>query len=186
MYTPPIVDGLRPHAIVSPVDRSLFSWPAFLDARGLTQGNSQAWPSAQKPVAVPFYLWQPETIYQLGWLNGSGTMTDNVDVGVYDSSWNRKISTGSTARAGASSLQFVDVADTPLAAPAKYFLVMSDDGTTAGQQNAWFLTSQIVQLADCWDSSTNAFPLPDPLTNMVLAATFVIVPVMFMAFRSVV
>jgi len=147
-------------------------------------GGSVAWPSANKPIAMPFRIFKGTTIYQIGWKNGSGTMTDSADVGIYDTSWNRKVSSGSVARAGVSSVQWADVTDTFLQV-GKYYLVMSNNGTTAGQSIATDGTLSAVMLAGlgCFDSGTNAFVLPDPLTNMVAAATFTQLPMMFMAGR---
>lgn len=180
-------DQPAPPDIVTIANKTMFSYIGQAELGGQTTGGNFTWPSANKPVAIPFYLWQPKTVYQLGWLNGSGTMTDSVDIGIYDSSWVRKVSAGSTALSGASSLQFVNVTDTPLTAPAKYYLVMSCNGTTANQLNVITGTvTQMLVLAGCFDSATNAFPLPDPLTNMVAAATFVSIPNMYIAFRSLI
>jgi hypothetical protein len=150
------------------------------------QGASTLWPSANKPIAVPFRVFTGMTIFQLGWQNGSGTMTDSFDIGVYDPSWNRKVSGGGTARSGVSAVQWVDVTDTFLQA-GKYYLVGAGNGITAGQFVDYLSGSGWTAVANAalgfFDSATNAYPLPNPLTNMVACATFTAVPLMFMAGR---
>jgi hypothetical protein len=145
---------------------------------------SVTWPSANKPIATPFRVFKGMTVYQLGWRNGSGTMTDSADIGIYDASWNRKVSAGSTARSGVSSIQWIDVTDTFLK-PGKYYVVTATNGVTASQQTsiAAALTVGTMAALGCFDSATNAFPLPDPLTNMVAAATFTWAPTSFIAAR---
>jgi hypothetical protein len=145
---------------------------------------SVTWPSANKPMAIPFRVFKGMTVYQLGWRNGSGTMTDSADIGIYDTAWNRKVSAGSTARSGASAIQWIDVTDTFLR-PAKYYIVTATNGVTASQQTAiaGALTVGTMAALGCFDSATNAFVLPDPLTNMVAAATFTWAPTSFIAAR---
>jgi hypothetical protein len=135
------------------------------------------WPSANKPIAVPFRVFKGMTVYQLGWINGSGTMTDSIDIGIYDASWNRKVSGGGTARSGASAIQWVDVTDTFLRA-GKYYVVQAGNGVTANQAQAVASaqTTATLQTLQCFDSATNAYVLPDPLTNMVTAGTFTVIP----------
>jgi hypothetical protein len=148
--------------------------------------GSTLWPSANKPIAVPFRVFVGMTVYQLGWVNGSGTMTDSFDIGVYDASWNRKVSGGGTARGTLSTTQWVDVTDTFLQV-GKYYLVGAGNGITAGQFTSYISVSgQTVTLnasLGFFDSATNAYPLPDPLTNMVACATFTGVPMMAIAAR---
>lgn len=146
--------------------------------------TSGTWGAVNDPVAVPFWLQTPETVYQLGWYNGS-VAGGHVDVGVYDSAWVRKVSSGSTVGSGNSTLQFVDVADTVLV-PGKYYMVMSLDDVTANRIALQVQTVAALALAGVYDSTTDAFPLPDPLTNMALAATYVNVPFVVVALRTVV
>lgn len=138
---------------------------------------SGAWASANDPVAIPFVLSQAGVVTQLGWVNGSSA-GGNVDVGVYSSSWVRLISTGSTAGSGNSAWQFVDVADTALP-PGRYYLVMARDNTTANRVSSYasLVSAPLLALAGVQDTTTNSFPLPNPLTNMAEAATFTRIPI---------
>jgi hypothetical protein len=148
--------------------------------------GSTVWPSANKPVAIPFRVFVGMTVYQLGWQNGTGIMTDSFDIGVYDASFNRKVSGGGTARSGASAIQWVDVTDTFLQV-GKYYLVGAGNNTTANQftdfmsGSGWTVTANAA--LGFQDSATNAYPLPDPLTNMVACATFTAIPLMMIGAR---
>lgn len=146
--------------------------------------GSQTWSSANKPVGVPFRVFKGMTVYQLAWRNGSGTMTDSMDVGVYDAAFNRKVSGGGTARAGISSIQWVDVTDTFLPV-GKYYLVGASNGVTANNAASVIASLSAVMLAGlgCQDSATNSYPLPDPLVGMAAAATFTFVPWMAIGAR---
>lgn len=132
---------------------------------------SVAWFSANDPCAYPFRLSEPGTVKKLGWVNGTAA-GGNVDIGVYSTAWVRLVSTGSTAGSGNSLWQWVDVTDTALAA-GKYYLAMSRDNTTANRCQRWGNALPVGghTLLGTQDSATNAFPLPDPLTNMGDAAT---------------
>ncbi len=141
------------------------------------------WPVANKPVAIPFRVFVGMTVYQLGWRNGSGTMTDSFDIGIYDTGFNRKIAGGGTARSGAAAIQWVDVADTYLTV-GKYYLAGAGNGITASNATQVVATSAVFMAGlGVMDSGTNAYPLPDPLTNMVAAATFTGMPWMAIAAR---
>lgn len=138
------------------------------------------WTAANDPLAFPFRLNEGCTVTRLGWVNGTTLTTSNFDMGIYTSAFARVVSTGSTARAGASAWQFVDVADTPLA-PGDYYLVGAGDTAVANRPGGiQAVAAPGLALFGAFDSATDAFPLPDPLTNMALATTFTILPWMCM------
>lgn len=146
---------------------------------------SGAWVSANDPLALPFVLRKGGTVTQLGWLNGSAA-GGGVDLGIYNTSWVRMISTGAQTGSGNTAWQWIDVTDTPLAA-GRYYLAMSRDNITASRQlfvNHTALAS-LMGLMGCQDSATDAYPLPDPLTNMALCTTFTRVPICGIAFRGI-
>ena len=148
------------------------------------QVTSQAWYAANRPAAFPFVLNEGMTVYKLGWLNGSSAAA-NVDIGIYDSAWNRKVSAGSTAQSGGNQIQEVDVADTYLPR-GSYYVAMVVSDATVNRIQAYTVASMglgINALAGTKDSGTTALPLPDPLTNMVVAATITNVPIIYIAGR---
>jgi hypothetical protein len=145
---------------------------------------SFTWPGANDAVAIPFKIFTGTMVYQLGWWNGSGIPTDGCDVGIYDTSWNRKVSGGGTTRVGASLIQWVDVTDTYLP-PGKYYAAMSNNGVTntnARSTNGVMSVSFLSALG-CFDSATASYPLPDPLAGMAAASIFSSIPLIFIAGR---
>lgn len=148
--------------------------PEFSVARlcyGVTGSTNAPWFSANDPAAYPFRLGEAAVVTHLGWLNGSAA-GGNVDIGVYSTSWVRLVSAGSTGGSGNSAWQWVNVTDTALPA-GQYYLVMSRDNTTANRCFRWANTQSDAMLAmlGTYSSATDAFPLPDPLTNMALTTT---------------
>lgn len=135
---------------------------------GATLTNA-AWASANDPVAIPFTFWETVTVYKLAMQNGSSP-GDNFDIGIYDENWVRKVSAGSTA--ATSSWQVVDIADTVIG-PGRYWLVLVRDTTTASRCGFYTVSFTVASMAfaGLFDSATDAFPLPDPLTNMAAVAT---------------
>lgn len=89
--------------------------------------SSQAWPSANLAIFVPVRIPYPVTVYKMVVGCGSGT-GGNFDVGIYDSSGNKLVSSGATARPGASQEKVVDVTDTVIG-PGLYYFALSADGT---------------------------------------------------------
>lgn len=91
--------------------------------------SSIAWPTANTAVFVPFHVYTPTVVKQIGWFNGSA-VSGNVDCGIYDAAGTRLISTGSTAQAGVSTIQTVDVTDT-LLGPGLFYMAFAADNITA-------------------------------------------------------
>lgn len=152
---------------------------------GSSTSLSGTWTGINDPVAVPFRLSQAAIVDQLGWCNGSAA-GGNFDLGVYDSAWARLVSTGSTASASNNVWQFVDVAATSLLPNVTYYLAMSSNNTTANRLRYHTLGNTIpaAALIGVFDSSTDAFPLPNPLTNMAAATVNSFIPVTAIALRA--
>lgn len=165
--------------------------PVFSASRLILPSNgvtSAAWNAANNPVALPFILPRNRTVYQLGWVNGSSA-GDNADVGIYsgDGNWTRLVSTGSTTGTGNSLVQFVDVTDTALTAGTLYYAVMCRDTTTANRTRMiGSINPSASALAGQMTTTTASFPLPNPLTNMVLVSASGAVPLVILALRSLV
>jgi len=146
---------------------------------------SNTWFSANDPVAIPFRLSAVAIVDQLGICHGSAA-GGNFDVGVYDAAWTRLVSTGSTLATGNNLWQFVNVTDTALNANVLYYLVGARDNVTANRQRSYGISGTVGGCVLCGmqDSATDAFPLPNPLTNMAAAATVAVAPLMAVAFRA--
>jgi hypothetical protein len=121
---------------------------------------SAIWPVASKAIFVPFYLPTPILIKQLFCENGSA-VSGNIDIGLFNRYGDLIISTGSTAQAGVSAPQVVDIADTELG-PGTYYKALSIDnivGTTIRSS----LAAAMLRIAGVQEMAA-AFPLPNPAT----------------------
>lgn len=142
-------------------------------------GGSAVWPSANRALFFPFYLGARMTATKIAWINGAA-VSGNCDAGIYDLAGTRLVSSGSTAQAGTSAIQTVDITDTILS-PGTYYMALAVDNTTAAFMrvgpNALLLAGAgVAQMA-------TAFPLPDPATLAVVAAAYL--PYMGVSFRTV-
>lgn len=159
-----------------------FATPGVLQINASTA--SAAWSAANKPFAIEFAVNYACVVRQLGWINGTAA-GGGVDMGIYDLAWNRLVSTGAQTGTGNSVFQWIDVTDTALA-PGRYYLAMSRDNTTANRILQWatLASADLMKVLGCFDSATDAYPLPNPLTNMVAAATFTRPPSFWIATRT--
>lgn len=181
---------MPPRVASLPRTKERIIYPGVLDVFGIAEllnatraSASAAWPSASDPVAIPFAISEASTVFQLGWRNGSSAGS-NWDIGIYTTSFVRLVSAGATVGSGNSAWQWVDVTDTALPI-GRYYLALSVDATTANRASLFTTPALATIMALCgvMDSTTNASPLPDPLTNMAPAATFTRIPVCAIATR---
>lgn len=135
--------------------------------------------TASLAMFIPVIVRNQITVYQLGWSNGA-TVSGNVDVGIYDRNQNRLVSAGSTAQAGTSALQIVDVADTVLA-PGLYYLAMAMDNGTGLVARGSFTNAQWPRACGVTNQAS-AFALPS--TAAWGAPTSALVPYIFAAVES--
>lgn len=93
---------------------------------GAAGGASTAWPAANRAIFVPISVPYPVTVYKL--VVGAGaTSAGSFDVGLYDSSGNRLVSSGATVK-GAAVEHVIDVTDTRIG-PGVYYLALAANGT---------------------------------------------------------
>lgn len=138
-------------------------WPGSLRAigaeliasRASQQAASTAWPTIGLAVGFPFTLDRPRTVYQLGWENGA-TPGGNFDCAILRPDGTRMVSTGSTARAGASVLQRVDVADTLL--PADTYILIGA-ASTAAAMFAWVPLAPLASIMGLVTIAATAIPI---------------------------
>lgn len=98
---------------------------ALLGLQHNVASASTAWPSANRAILVPVRLAIPAIAYKMA--IGSGvTASGNFDVGIYDSEFNRLVSSGSTAK-GNSVESIANITDTPLE-PGLYYLALAANG----------------------------------------------------------
>lgn len=98
-----------------------------LGAVSMANATSQAWPTANLAIFVPFFVSKPITFSTLFTYNGA-TASGNIDIGVYDSAGTKIVSSGSTAQAGTSAIQTFSVTSTQIGA-GQYYLALALSST---------------------------------------------------------
>ena len=91
--------------------------------------GSQAWPTANKAIYIPFRVFDNFTAKRIVIYNHA-TINGNVCVAIYNSSSSRLVTSGSVAHAGANADQVFDITDTALV-PALYYMGIAFDNNTA-------------------------------------------------------
>lgn len=142
---------------------------------------SGAWPAANRCMFLPFVVYQPLIAVKMGVINGT-TASGNLDIGIVDDQQNRLVSAGSTAQAGTTQLQVVDITDT-LLEPGVYYMALSMDGTT-GTTGRWAVPLGEARAMGILSQSLGSVAIPNPVT--FAAAQDAYVPAMFLTARTVV
>lgn len=122
--------------------------------------GSAAWPTANKALFVPFRIFKPITVTQMMVMNG-GTVSGNLDLGIYNLNGSLIVSKGSTAQSGINAPQLLDITDTPLQ-PGHYFMACAFDGNTGTTSRSAPLTQYLEVLGV--QQMLTAFPLPSTAT----------------------
>ena len=125
-----------------------------------TMATSTAWGTANLALYIPVFLGTYATVYQMGVTNGT-VVNGNFQLGVYNERGVQMCVTASTAQAGVSAIQKIDVTDT-LLTPGVYYLAIATNSTTATFNCA--ATTLIRQAATGVQEQTTAFTLPSPIT----------------------
>lgn len=170
----PVVTPLHPHAL-----------GPYLLAAGQDLGGtgSGVWPAASRALLIPMRWPERATLRRLGLVNGSA-VSGNLDVGLYDASGNRLVSSGSVAQAGTNVVQWLDITDTEVLPDIDYYLAAVLDNV-AGAAFRWAtgLVTYGLAAAGLREVAT-AFPLPATLTPSA-AITTAYVPVVLASMRTV-
>lgn len=147
-----------------------------------TISGSVGWFSASKPVAIPFTVATAAIATHLGVALGT-TGGNTFDIGIYDTSFNKIVSLGSTTMTVTAAWQWTDITDTVLN-PGRYYLAASCSNTATQRiMLSSQLGTSVFAMAGVMDSGTNSLPLANPLASMVSAATFSRVPLIAIATR---
>jgi len=128
-----------------------------------TIGGSNA--TANRAYLIPFHLAEPILVTKLGLANGA-VPAGNIDLGIYDSNFTRIVSSGSTAQAGVSVAQWIDITDT-IIGPGDFYLALACS-TISPFVSITLATptanrSGMLQMA-------SAFPLPATITPATIAS----------------
>ncbi len=145
---------------------------------------STVWPAANEAIYIPFTVSVPFLAARMFIYNGA-TVNGNVDLGIYDVDGNTIITKGTTAQAGTSALQFLDITDTTLN-PGVYYMGASMDLSGAGTATSFAVAPNnltITRTAGVLSQST-AHPLPTT-TATFAAAQHAYIPVIGVTSRTV-
>jgi hypothetical protein len=94
----------------------------------ISDATDIAYPSANLAIYIPFFLQTPMAIDRIFWGNGN-VVSGNIDVGVYDAARTKIVSTGSTAQAGTTDVQSVNITNVTIGT-GLFFLAVAMDNIT--------------------------------------------------------
>lgn len=148
-----------------------------------TTPTSNAWPSANLALFVPFVVSEPLIAYKIAVGCGT-TASGNFDVGIYDRFGNRMVSSGATAKT-ASTEVVCNITDTQLG-PGLYYAAMAADGANnyimIAPSGASPVPLQKCKGMGCLEMAS-AYTLPDPAT-FAAYSTGTLIPAMSILLRS--
>lgn len=116
--------------------------------------STVAWSAANRAIFVPFRVTETFTAIRISLR--TEFQSGNLDVGIYDSSLNRKVSSGSTPCPAAGATVAIAIASTVLP-PGQYYMAVAFDNATAGLRAVSGPTAQGVYGTQYQNA---AFPLP--------------------------
>lgn len=169
------------HTLAPAITISPWSWESLgaEPAIDITSPGSAVWPAANRAILIPF---RPSSRYlaRRMFVHNGATVSGNIDLGIYNDDGTLLVSSGSTAQAGVSVMQYVDITDTWLA-PGAYYLALAVDNTTATVFRG--LASVMVGRIAGMLQATTAFPLPARPTLETVASAYL--PVIGVTSRTV-
>lgn len=124
-------------------------------------GNA-AWQTANFALFYPWRVESPLTIVKGLTINGS-TASGNIDIGVYDSEFNRIVSAGGAAQAGTSTIQEFDITDTDIM-PGQYWMAIALSSTSGTMIRTIAGTDEISLAGAPILGMAAAYPLPSVAT----------------------
>lgn len=128
-----------------------------------------AWPANNLAVYAPISVPSRFTVARFMVCN-AGTLTGTVDVGLYSESGSLLASTGNTARAGASAVQYIGIADQSFP-PGKYYLALVAT-STSGTYSSIGLNNQYEARFSGWlQEALGGGTLPATMTPVPYAQT---------------
>lgn len=126
---------------------------------------SISWGTAAHAKYIPFWLPWDYPVARMYWLNGA-TLTGNADIGFYSMGGGKIWTAGSTARSGASTIQYVNAG---IILPAgQYYLAFSLNATTTSTIGTTALTA-VMNRATGMLQEASAMPLPTSMTGVAVS-----------------
>lgn len=129
---------------------------------GLGAPASAVYPTANKAFYIPFRLLSPYNVRRLFVANGTA-VSGNIDLGIYSLDGARIFSTGSTAQAGTSALQYIALGTDILLSPGTYYWGISVSNVVATVFRSTAMAAYLFRQSGILEQLT-AFPLPNPAT----------------------
>jgi hypothetical protein len=137
---------------------------------GFGSPASAVWPSANLALYFPLMVPWNYPVKRVMWANG-GVVSGNVDLGIFKADTGAKIaSTGATAQAGTSAVQYVSV--DWLIPEGEYYLGLSFSSGTAQVQRSTTITAAILRMTGVLQEAS-AHPLPTTMTPAAMASAYV-------------
>jgi hypothetical protein len=130
-------------------------------------GNVAAFPAANRVIYCPVMVEVPVTVYQLGW--GNGALNGTAEAGIYTEGGTRLVTTTATATSGASSPQFVNIADTALVPGIYYLAMVASTVTTATYARS---SINVAYLRMCGVRQEASASLPSTATFATAASSY--------------
>lgn len=155
---------------------------------GAPTNVGRAWQTENTATFVPLYLPETTTAVKLFWLNGDA-VSGNVDIGIYTEDGALLTSAGTTAQAGISVIQEVDIPDIELTGPRRYYFafVMSVAApSTSSKVSTARLGDPIAARMFGMAEQTSALPLPATATLTTYAQSQGDVPIVGFSKRALV
>lgn len=124
------------------------------------------WPTANVALYMPVVI--PEAGYatKLWWAVSNGAGGGNMDIGIYDESYNRLVSSGSTAIGTSQGTTVVDITDT-LLQPGRYYVGLASDTSSGTSTLIGFAPAAGICQALGVIRQTSAFALPSTATPVI-------------------
>lgn len=132
-----------------------------LAASSTAAPTSATWPAANRALFIPLLITKGITVVKLWVLNGP-TVSGNIDMAIYNSTYVRQVSIGATAQAGVNQIQEFDIADTALSAGIYYIGIALNNTTGATYR---YTSAGVTGAIQTWGMAEQAaaFALPNPM-----------------------
>lgn len=134
----------------------------------LAAEGSAAWPAANRALYIPFTVTSPYPVRRM-WAGNGATASGNIDLGIYSSGGRRLASTGATAQAGTSTLQYV--ACDILLDPDMYYMALSLSSATGTIRRSAALGVEVLRSIGMLQEAS-AHPLPASMTGATIATAY--------------
>lgn len=129
---------------------------------GTVAPTSAIWPTANKILYLPFTVPTVLIADKLR-VNNGAAVSGNLDAGIYTKEGIQLVNTGSTAQAGTSTYQVIDITDTELWVDTFYF-ALTFDNITATTLRTTFNLAPVAGMAGILMEAAGSFGLPATAT----------------------